>query len=198
MGLLRHRRYASLRRMLVAAALGGFLAATVGIPVVVPSRNGKDRSQPYPCMDHACGCHSAEACWRQCCCFTNQEKLAWAAEHHVRPPGYVFAAAAKEKAVASHSSCCQREHDSCCEERESCCEEDHVAASDAWSIEFVSAIQARRCQGQAELWLALGDVMPPPAKMDVVVELWRGDVVVVAADARAGISHQPAAPPPRV
>ena len=67
--------------------IAGYLAGTIGFPL--PARVSKDKSQPFPCQDHACGCQNAEECWRHCCCFTNEEKLAWARDHNVRPPEYV-------------------------------------------------------------------------------------------------------------
>jgi hypothetical protein len=115
----------------------------------------------------------------------------------VRPPAHVFAAAAKEKSVASVSSCCNHQSKSYCEHHSSCCEEDKLAESRTWSIEFVAAIQARKCHGQAELWLTLGAVSPPPAKVVVSDDLIRGDILVIAADSTPGISQQPGTPPPR-
>ena len=58
----------------------------------------KDRSKPYPCMDRPCGCASAEQCWKKCCCFTNQQKVAWAERAYVKVPEYVVFAAGREKA----------------------------------------------------------------------------------------------------
>src|SRR5947208_15226812 len=109
------QRVASAAQRLVAmAALVGFLGGVVGAPLV-KLRPTKDLSQPFPCQDHRCGCLSAQQCWRSCCCFTNQQKLAWAHEHGVSPPAYVFAAAAREKSVVSTNSCRQNESKSGCE-----------------------------------------------------------------------------------
>jgi hypothetical protein len=47
----------------------------------------------YPCAGHACGCASAEQCWRRCCCHSLAERIAWAREHKVRPPAFVIAEA---------------------------------------------------------------------------------------------------------
>lgn len=68
------------------------------VPVPNVSSPEKDRSESYPCMDRPCGCASAEQCWKQCCCFTNQQKLAWAEKAGVKVPDYVVAAATREKA----------------------------------------------------------------------------------------------------
>src|ERR1700746_3683145 len=74
------------RRCVAGLALVAYLATSVGIPL--PVAGGKERGQPYPCMDHPCGCATAEQCWRHCCCFTPEEKFAWAAAHGVTPPAY--------------------------------------------------------------------------------------------------------------
>src|SRR5438105_14669671 len=74
------------RRMCACGALLCYLATAVGFPL--PSLVQKDHSQPFPCQDHPCGCQSAEQCWRHCCCFTPEEKWAWAEAHGVVPPPY--------------------------------------------------------------------------------------------------------------
>jgi len=214
MAHFRHQRHAIVERLLVIAALVGFLGGTIGVPVVLTNRGTKDRSQPYPCMDHACGCRSAEACWRSCCCFTNGQKLAWAAENGVKPPEYVFAAAAKEKPATAVARCCESHGKTCCEQKMSCCEHEdessHVQAevvhqereevelSDGWSIEFVSAIEARKCQGQAELWLALGAVAPAPAKVELNLEALAVGSVENVCPSLVSVAISPDAPPPRV
>jgi hypothetical protein len=69
----------------VLLCLLGYMAAVVGYPLpAVVQKSGA----PFPCQHHACGCVNAEQCWRDCCCFTPQEKLAWARENHVTPPTY--------------------------------------------------------------------------------------------------------------
>lgn len=221
MPLLYHLRGRFARRLLVVAALACFLAGTIGIPLFVPISQTKDRSQPYPCMNHPCGCASAEACWRSCCCFTNGEKLAWAAKHGVTPPQYVFAAAAQEKAAAAQEkvvrttgSCCQTTAKTCSAPKKSCCDVLHFPTPDVntqsdqaasttaqeketWSIGFISAVQARRCQGHAELWLALGAVAPPPAHFELQLTQTNCGHVANLCPSLAGVSLSPATPPPR-
>jgi hypothetical protein len=74
------------RRACAGLALVAYLTTVLGVPL--PASADKDRRQPYPCMDHPCGCATAEQCWRHCCCFTPEEKFAWAAAHGVAPPAY--------------------------------------------------------------------------------------------------------------
>jgi hypothetical protein len=73
-------------KLLVGLALLSFTVSGLGIPL--PAVSVKDHNVPFPCQDHACGCTSAEQCWRNCCCFTATERWAWAKAHHVEPPAY--------------------------------------------------------------------------------------------------------------
>src|SRR5262245_63434975 len=80
-----NKLWLSLARRLVAGfALIAYLLVSVGAPL--PARPPKDRSQPFPCQDHACGCQSAADCWQHCCCFSPEQRQAWAQAHDVVPP----------------------------------------------------------------------------------------------------------------
>ena len=81
------RRWA--RRVGVVVVLVAYLVAAVGFPV--PASAARGDGVPFPCMDHPCGCQSAEQCWRGCCCLTVEERWAWAREHNVEPPPYARA-----------------------------------------------------------------------------------------------------------
>ena len=72
------------------------------VPLPYAVSPAKDSSVPYPCMNRPCGCDSAEQCWRNCCCFSNQQKVEWAKKHSVTLPNYVLAAA-KRESIASVS-----------------------------------------------------------------------------------------------
>lgn len=192
------------RRAVALCALVGFLVGTTGLPLPRMRLPGKDRSQPFPCQDRACGCASAEQCWRGCCCFTNREKLAWAAEHGVTPPDYVFAAAQREKPVAKIVGCCaSQQAAACCERATTCSDHDHAADGERAAnaspvtIDFVLTIQARKCQGQAELWLALGAVTLPPAKVSPTLESPLCGNALVFVAALSSVSSSPETPPPR-
>ena len=69
-----------------------YLTLSLGIQLPLPAA-AKNSAQPYPCMNHPCGCASAEECWRHCCCTTLEERLRWARENHVTPPDYALAEA---------------------------------------------------------------------------------------------------------
>lgn len=172
-------------------ALMGFLAGTVGVPVPRPALSGKDRSRPFPCLDRACGCQSADQCWRSCCCFTNREKVAWAKKHGVTLPDFVTHLAAREQPASPAATKCYAAKQS-----QSCCS---GSPSDAgWTVGFVTAIQARKCQGQTQMWLALGAATPPPARLSLNLQFVDSGEASVASAVLLGVSFSPATPPPRV
>jgi hypothetical protein len=79
-----------LRDVIVVLTLVSHLMVTFGFPLPAPGRKSKDASRPYPCQNRPCGCFSAEQCWAgDCCCFTLEEKLAWADANGVEPPAQV-------------------------------------------------------------------------------------------------------------
>lgn len=148
-----------------ALALAGVLAASLGVPL--PALVVKTSSTPYPCQHHACGC-DADSCWRDCCCMSHQEKLAWARENGVTPPEFVVFAAQREAAQelarahdhkdcdgeATHASC-SAESD-CCSKPRSCCstkpqtsahESAHAEERRDSSSEFTLMFLALRCRG---------------------------------------------------
>jgi len=89
---------APLRRITTWLAILGYLLVASGLPlplggVASTATDGaaakrlaaKDRSRPFPCMDKACGCATADQCFTSCCCNTPAETLAWARAHQVEP-----------------------------------------------------------------------------------------------------------------
>ena len=74
----------------VLLTLVSHLMLTIGFPLSAPRCGRKDTSVPFPCQHRPCGCLTAEQCWRgDCCCFTLEEKLAWAEANGVEPPKHV-------------------------------------------------------------------------------------------------------------
>jgi hypothetical protein len=74
------------RRLCAGITLVAYLLTALGVPL--PAATRKDADQPFPCQDHPCGCQTAEQCWASCCCFSPEERLAWAQTHNVTPPDY--------------------------------------------------------------------------------------------------------------
>jgi len=91
---------APLRRITTWLAILGYVLVASGLPLplgdIAPAASdspaasaaakrlaGKDRSKPFPCMDKACGCATADQCFTNCCCNTPAETLAWAKAHQI-------------------------------------------------------------------------------------------------------------------
>lgn len=99
------------RRLTSLAVLLAIVWSFVPLPVPSQPPVGKDLSRPFPCQNRPCGCRSADQCWKQCCCFTHSQKVAWARTNGVAIPDFVVTAARDEaNALAGQqlaSACCQ-------------------------------------------------------------------------------------------
>src|SRR4051794_38985492 len=126
------------RRSARVALLVAYVITAAGVPL--PAGNFAQKSgEFFPCSECACGCASAEQCWRSCCCHSMAERMAWARVHGVRPPEFAIAEARRahidlvwldERAGAgSKSLCCARQltvdSPKCCQAKKSCCGEHH-------------------------------------------------------------------------
>jgi hypothetical protein len=151
-----------------------FVFAVSGLPIPLPL--AKDLSRPFPCMFDACGCRSAEQCWRSCCCHIARERLAWAKAHQVRPPAVVVAAAKREARLQSPGgrACCQ-------------------SAGENAALSLVAAL---RCRGAHEYVAGVPICLPPPPVA------WRPMLSFVEHAHVASLPtpswvESPPAPPPR-
>lgn len=170
------------RCLLTAATLAGYLCATVGFPL--PQRIIKDSSQPFPCQDHACGCQTAEQCLAQCCCYSAEEKQAWAEAHKAG------------QTRGGWNTPRQRDRDACCAKKNDCCHQSATpqAAKGGW----VLAIQAWSCRGAGFLWLSQNPVPPPPVwdtwSFEWAPAGWLTPLAVVSDNP----AFPPLSPPPRL
>lgn len=98
------------RATLVVLTLVSHLFATLGFPLPSPTRaTSKESGRPFPCQSRPCGCRTYDECWAgDCCCFTLEEKLAWAAENGIEPPPHVRPLIEAREARLPHKkkSCC--------------------------------------------------------------------------------------------
>jgi hypothetical protein len=191
---------AAARSLLVTLGLVGFLAGTLGVPIPAVRISGKDRSEPFPCMDRQCGCRTAAQCWKGCCCFTNREKLAWARRQGVEPPeDVVLAAQQEETELASAAACCSTKRENvppvCEETPDDCCDVPELQPSSR--TDFVLLTQVRQCLGQAEWWLAAGAAVPLPAATEVDVPLEFCGTLCMRSVRLATLFPTPATPPPK-
>src|SRR5262245_46601381 len=119
------------QRVTALVALLAYINAAVASPLPVLKERHKDRSRPFPCQDRPCGCNNADDFWRGCCCFTPEERLAWAQENAVTPPEFVESPTPAARSESSDPSapttepCCGTGTCTCCKEstdkNEPCC-----------------------------------------------------------------------------
>jgi hypothetical protein len=160
-------------------ALLGYLLSIVGFPVTV--RAAKDRSQPFPCDTHACGCQNAEDCWRHCCCFSAAERLTWADKQHVPVPQYAERpvprgwnevrqrdrAAGKSDSKPCCAACAQQPKPAPAEVKEATptCRSKRATemASPRPCGRWLLGMNAQRCRGHGPPWMVAGaGVALPP------------------------------------
>lgn len=208
---IRVRRRHFVRRLVAGSCLVAHLALAIGFPLTArPVVAG--RSKPYPCQHHQCGCHSADQCWRSCCCMTMQQKLAWARKHGVTPPDFVLAAAQPEADQTRPAGCCatlpQVSHrtplskpacGSCCAQSSSggALDEGEPTTRQESAVHWVLGVRAQRCRGLTAVWLAAGAAllsMPTGAPADLSPPLWWCPVIQLD---RSALAWPPEAPPPR-
>jgi hypothetical protein len=138
--------------VLLAVAVG---IATIGVPLDLPF--AKQITEYFPCMSCGCGCVDADVCWRQCCCFNTDQKIAWAREHGVAVPDFLLAEArhGSDKAgddLADLKPCCRKR-----------VLDARKKAKEQAVTSGVMAIQMLKCQGLSFSLMALPPSITPPA-----------------------------------
>jgi hypothetical protein len=128
--------------------------ATIGVPLDMPF--AKQITELFPCMSCGCGCSDAETCWRQCCCFNTEQKIAWAEEHGVAVPAFLLAE------VETPATCSS---DTELADLKPCCRKRVLDARKKVKEEAqggVLAIQMLKCQGLSLSFTALPPTVTPP------------------------------------
>ena len=174
------------RRLTAAGTLLAFIAATVGVPLPPPPVV-KDGGKAFPCQGRACGCQTAEECWRHCCCTTPEERWAWAAEHNVTPPAY-----AERPADDGWRTTPLRERGGekggCC----ACCKGKQPPGR--WG----STASALACRGLSTQWVTTGAVPATPPAASRRPEAAAVERIVVGGAAPRRVFRAPPLPPPRL
>lgn len=214
------------RRCLCALLLSAYVVTASGIPLPLPNRAGK-LAEAFPCAANACGCASAERCWRSCCCHTLTERIAWARRHGVRPPAFAVAKAraaginlawldGSTDSATPKANCCVAQSSAgktCCaaelvaaasatEKRSCCSQRQDVTAVDSWAPanrgNRIIGLRALACRGQALDWLAaVPTLIVPPHEL-------LDDLPLVerrspaSSEVAEGLSDSPDVPPPEV
>jgi hypothetical protein len=191
-------------RLVAGLTLAAYLAAAVGFPL--PARARIKAGQPFPCQNNPCGCQSAEQCWRSCCCYTVEERWAWARANHVEPPAYAAKPSGdgwRTVRLRDHA-CCAAHHSGCAccaggKGAPTCCHKKPKAAPDLsrTGVRMVLGLTSQKCQGSANLWVSTGAVLPvaPPLACQpfLTPQGWLASANVHRVDALA----PPPDPPPR-
>jgi hypothetical protein len=129
----------------------------------------------------------------------------------VQAPKFVLAEAAREgqatKSEQVASSCCsskQKQPAACCssiaqaDSAKSCCETKSDVCAKPASTNWIRLEDARRCQGQAELWMMLGQVLPLAAEVEIPCEPVAHDWLPIRSFGAEILSSHPDERPPRV
>jgi len=201
-------------RLCRGLVLWAFVLSAVGVPF--PTGVAKDRSVPFPCQGKACGCRTAEECWRHCCCNTPEQRLAWARARGVTPPPYAVLDAAKgwdtrpkqrhvpsslpgcalcaaETPRETERACCTR---SCAPSSPGCSACSKPEANTTRAVTWGSTLSALKCRGTSVWWQQTGSIPPP------VPTAWTPDCLLVEelpahVIVTYSIAARPPFPPPR-
>jgi hypothetical protein len=171
------------------------LLGSLGVPIWSPVT--KDLSSPFPCQHHSCGCHDAQSCWKSCCCFSHEQKVAWAAKHNVAVPEY---ARDHSQQVAEESAVTKSPGKKCCHQGKDCAkhEANQIArAPNSAKPTLVRIEDAHRCQTGEALVVMLGQALPSQVAVAGVTFTLIGDFVPPTILVPDCMAQCPAAPPPR-
>jgi hypothetical protein len=194
------------QRILCVLVLVAVCAASLPVPVPVVASLYKDRSIPFPCQDHPCGCRNALQCWTSCGCMSMAEKLNWAEARGITPPSFVDAKA------NTKSACCSSKTKSCCSKAPStgggACERCSQKKQPAPTLTAVTEQKPQRivlltsyiakCGGQDSMIASLPwSIIPKPLAIASASRLcvWRW---VHVDDHTLSAQAEPPIPPPRL
>jgi len=183
--------------------------------VSIPVMSAKTDDTPYPCQNHACGCSSAAQCWKACCCFTREQKIAWAKANNVAVPYHLLGeetmVAEKAKPTEDDGMCCSKDDGdrgscqkkTCCFHR-SCCSkktEKHLEgqqAADEKKSRTISVTDVLACRGLQMLWVLTPPTLPGDSE-EVHFTLSRSfEVLRWSDDVLSSVTRMPPIPPPRL
>jgi len=163
------------------------------VPLPLGKRVEKDLSEPFPCQHRACGCRSASQCWKKCCCFSNAQKVAWAKRHRVEVPGFVVAAAEREKLPQDGKStrCCKHSPS------HSPGKSAEPAQRDGKRQVTVIMLLAQQCQGQSWFWSALPWSVMPSVEAIRFAPQPTVETLALTSERTTSVCDAPPLPPPR-
>ncbi len=181
------------RRLLAWLLVGLYALVASGLPLPLMSPPAgtaaarklaaKDRSRPFPCMDKACGCDSAERCFTNCCCHA---------------PGEAFA---RSKVRSAAEAAGAEADDAICSDYQSLAAEPGVPPASpaeeqpATKVVILRAMLA--CGGIVAQWAAACVSLPPPETLTCEIPWPCVGEVRMGDDEQSGTVGPPDLPPPR-
>lgn len=180
------RSLAASKLLLVWVAMLAYCASAIGVAIPMPATVPKDSSEPFPCQHHQCGCHSAEQCRRSCCCFSDEQKVAWARAHGVAARSVLSDHPQVAATKSTGKSCCHQGG----------CQQSSTEAAEE-KTPWVLLISAAKCQGLATLWITIGVALPPTHDDRVAATvLVPQETVALLECGWSSTSFPPPVPPP--
>lgn len=169
------------------------LLASTGVPVlsVVPK---VPTDTPFPCQSHRCGCRDASSLWGDCCCYTLEQKVAWARERGIAIPSFV------ETKLASRAKCSSTAK-SCCSAKPKLTKlaknsQANVQSSKA-SVSLVNLDDYHRCKTGSEIQRLLAHALPVQRDATVSILETSTPLVDIFLTRCESASNSPDTPPPR-
>ena len=188
-----------LQRVVSLFVVLALVICSLGVPL--PMRVEEPVSEPYPCQNCGCGCPDAETCWRECCCYTQEEKIAWAKENSVLPPAFVLAQLSRKasaKTAKTPGSCCSSVARTCCDGSSSCCSDKANCEAAQMEELFVLAFQVLRCRGLTSSLTSLPPSILPMGKELVEFQSPLLATVVPIENLYSSPSQEIEPPPPQL
>lgn len=185
------------RKRLTAALLLVLLSiACVPIPFsFAPPKTGKESATPFPCQNRPCGCRTAEQCKKKCCCFSTEQKLAWAKRNGLNASDVVDGyAICEQPSSTSGKSCCASKQPVTI--KVSSAVSKHIKSQTP--KKFVVGFVAQKCQGNVQA--ASGQLVfliPPVIDPDFQIEP-TGERVSCSGCPFTQPLPEPPEPPPRL
>jgi hypothetical protein len=177
--------------------LGVLVSGGFGIPFVPVVY--KSKTVPFPCQDCACACHSADVCWRGCCCMTDGEKVAWAAQRGVQVPRFLLDRVRRQLAAATFDAASLHKEGSSCGGR--CGSQPPIESAGpeaASQLHIVLLTAQSKCQGVVQ-WLNLFSIaLVQPATAAWTPEQGLGLPLAGLESLYLCPPLQPPEPPPRI
>jgi hypothetical protein len=194
------------RRFAASMALVAYAVATFGWPL--PAAAVKDRHRPFPCQNRPCSCLTADECWKgDCCCFTLEEKLAWAEASGIEPPAHVRPLVESRRSAPPQNEPCCRGTQGCHEPSDHNCPACTAKCSEKGCENKNGAYQPRvrwllglfrqKCRGEGPAAFQLPPTVLPNAS-GRILPVAEPAGHVVSLDCRViSTSDRPLTPPPR-